>query len=102
MRPLYLVIPTYERVHRLEAGLHRLVHGLPGNNTRRLQFNSGARVGGDGTLSINRVAEGVDDTAEKAITDGHINDRASPLDDIAFLNFSVRYKKEQLATAFVL
>ena len=97
-----MISPTYERVHRLEAGLHRLVHGLPGDNARRLQLNSGTLGGVDGTGTVDRVTEGVDNTAEEAITDGDIDDRASPLDDIAFLDLSAQMKKELLVVSATL
>ena len=92
---------TYKRVDSLEASLHRLVHGFPRDNARRLQLNSGTLGGVDGTLTVDRVTERVDDAAEKFITDGHIDDRAGPLDDIAFLDLSTRCLNERLASAIV-
>ena len=65
------------------------MHRLSWDDTWGLKLNSLSRVGLDSTLAINWVTEGIDDTAEKAIADGHINDRASSLDDIAFLDLSV-------------
>jgi len=92
----------HERVDSLEASLHRLVHGFPRDNARRLQLNSGTLGGVDGTLTVDRVTERVDDAAEKFVTDGHIDDRAGPLDDIAFLDLSTRCKKKKrLVTAIV-
>jgi len=79
----------HERVDSLEASLHRLVHGFPRDNARRLQLNSGTLGGVNGTLTIDRVTEGINDAAEKFVTDGHIDDRAGPLDDIAFLDLSI-------------
>jgi len=43
----------------------------------------------DGTHSVDRVTEGVDDSAEQALADGNINDGSGSLDDITFLDFSV-------------
>lgn len=74
------------------------MHGLPWDNARRLQFDSGTGVFAEGTLAVDRVTEGVNDATEKAITDGHIDDRAGPLDDIALLDLSARFKKNQLVT----
>ena len=64
------------------------MHGLPGDNARGLQLDSGALVGEHGALSVDGVTEGVDDSAEHALADGHINDGSGSLDDIALLNLS--------------
>ena len=81
---------TYERVDRLEASLHRLVHGFSRDNAWCFQLDSGTFVGVDRALSVNGVAEGVHDSAEQALADGHIHDGAGSLHDIAFLDLSVR------------
>jgi hypothetical protein len=43
----------------------------------------------DGTHSVDRVTEGVDDSAEHALADGNIDNGSGSLDDITFLDFSV-------------
>ena len=84
---------TYEGIDGLKAGLHRLVHGLPGDNAWSLQFDSGTLVGHNGASSIDGVTERINDSAEHALTDGHIDDGSGSLDDIAFLDFSVQSQK---------
>jgi len=76
-------------VDGLETSLHGLVHRLAGNDTGGLHLDTGAALGGDGTLGVNGVAEGVHDTAEKLITDGHVDDGTGPLDDITLLDQGV-------------
>ena len=80
---------TYESVDGLEASLHGLVHGFSRDNAWCLQLDSGTLVSGDGALSVDGVTEGVHDSSEHGLTDGHINDRAGSLDDITFLDLSV-------------
>ena len=63
--------------------------GLSGNNARGLELDSLAHVTLDGTLAVNGVAEGVDNTSEHAFTDGDIHDRTSSLDNITFLDLSI-------------
>ena len=66
------------------------MHGFPGDDARGLQLDSGTLVGGDGALSIDGVSERVNDSSEHALADGNINDGASSLDDITFLDLSAR------------
>src|SRR3546814_20089537 len=40
----------------------------------------------DRVLAVDRVAEAVDDTAEKALADRHVDDGARALDGVAFLD----------------
>src|SRR3546814_2994204 len=40
----------------------------------------------DRALAVDRVAEAVDDTAEKALADRHVDDGARALDGVAFLD----------------
>jgi hypothetical protein len=83
-------ISTYKSIDTLETSLHRLVDRLPGDNTGSLKLNSLTFGGIDGTLSINRVTEGIDDSSEKGFTDWDIDNSSSSLDDITFLNFSIK------------
>src|SRR3546814_1467181 len=67
----------HERVERLETSLHRLVHRFPWDDARRLHFHALALGVFDRALAVDRVAEAVDDTAEKALADRHVeNGRA--------------------------
>ena len=77
------------RVDRLEAGRHRLVHRLARNDAGRLDVDAGALVGDDRALAVDRVAERVDDAAEQALADRHVDDRAGALDRLAFLDLAV-------------
>lgn len=79
---------TYECVHRLNAGLHRLVHRLSRDNAWGLKLNSLALGGNDGSKTVNGLSEWVKHTAEEAVTDGDVDDGASSLDNISFLNLS--------------
>jgi len=65
------------------------VDGLSGDNAGGLELDSLAEIALDGTVTIDGVAEGVDNTTEHALTDGDINDRTSSLDNITFLDLSI-------------
>src|SRR5690349_600716 len=56
-----------QRVERLEAGLHRLVHRLARYDAGRLHFDATAFRRLDGALAVDRVAESVDDAAEQTL-----------------------------------
>lgn len=84
---------TYEGIDGLESSLHRLVHGFSGDDAWGLQLDSGTLVSIDGTLAIDGVTEGVDDSTEQALADGNINDRAGSLDNITFLDLSAHVTK---------
>ena len=69
------------------------MHGFSGDNAWGLQLDSGTLVSADGTLAIDGVTEGVDDSTEHALTDGDINDGAGSLHDITFLDLSAHVTK---------
>ena len=46
-------------------------------------------VGLDRALAVDRVAERVDDAAEQALADRHVDDGAGALDGVAFLDLAV-------------
>ncbi len=79
-----------ERVERLEAGLHRLVHRLARDDARRLDLDAAALGELDRALAVDRVAERVDDAAEQALADRNVDDRAGALDGRAFPDLGVR------------
>lgn len=85
---------TYEGVDSLEASLHGLVHGLSWDNAGGLQLDSLVHVGHDGSLSVDSVTEGVDDTAEETLTDRDIDNGTGSLDDITFLDLSIVTKDD--------
>lgn len=81
---------TYESINRLQTSLHGLVHGFSGDNTWGLQLNSLTLIRFDGAMAINGFTKWVENTSEESFTNGDIDDGTSSLDDIAFLNFSIK------------
>ena len=72
-----LALTTTDRRHRvdgLDAGLQRLVHRLAADDAGRLDLHAAVLHVGERTLAVHRDAEGVDDAAEQAVTDGHRQD----------------------------
>merc|ERR1719384_119770 len=76
----------HKGVNSLDAGLHRLRHGLPGDDAGSLQADTEPLAGAKGTLAINGVAKGINDPAETLHADGDVDDGTSPLDNIALLD----------------
>ena len=60
-------------VDGLETSLHGLVDGVTGENTGGLLLGTTLLSGLDGTLAVDGVAEGVNDTAEKSLADGDVD-----------------------------
>ena len=60
-------------VDGLETGLDRLVHGAAGQDTWSLDLSTAALSGLDWALAIDWVAESIDDTAEKTLTDTNVD-----------------------------
>ena len=79
----------HQRVDRLEAGLHRLVHRFARNDARRLDLDAAAGDVGQRALAVDRIAERVDDAAEQAAADRHVDDGAGALDGVAFADAAV-------------
>ena len=86
----------HERVDRLETSLHRFVHGFSRNNTWGFQLDSSTFVSDDRASAINGVTKRVNNSAEHTLSNGDINDRSCSLDNITFLDFSVKSNKERL------
>src|SRR5690606_8216251 len=78
-----------QRVNGLEAGGHRLMHRLAGNDARRLDVRDAAFGRLDRALAIDRIAERVDDAAQQALAHRAVHDRARALDGIAFPDLTV-------------
>lgn len=93
---------TYKSVDGLEASLHGLVYRFSRDNAWCFQLDSGTLVSNHGALSVDGVAEGVDNSSKHAITDGHIDDRSGSLDDIAFLDLSARQGKIRTEQSWLL
>ena len=71
-------------VDGLQAGLHRLVHGLPRNDARRLHVHP-ATLGHvlDRALAIDGLAQGVDDPAQQAPAHRNVHDLGEAADFVA-------------------
>lgn len=52
-----------------------------------------SHVGLDGSLAVDGVTEGVNDSAEHALTDGDIHDGTGSLDNITLLDLSIIKKR---------
>src|SRR5690606_10690747 len=78
-----------QRVDRLEAGGHRLVHRLPRDDAGRFDVDAATLIGLDRTLAVDRIAESVHDAAEQRRTDRHVDDGAGTLDRVAFLDVAI-------------
>ncbi|EAV43677.1 hypothetical protein SIAM614_03331 [Stappia aggregata IAM 12614] len=76
-------------VDGFQAGGHRLVHGLARQNAGCLDVHAALFGGLDRAFAVDRVAERVDDAAQKALADWHFHDGAGPLDGVAFFNVTV-------------
>merc|ERR1719209_522995 len=76
----------HKGVNSLDASLHRLGHGLPGDDARGLQANTEPLAGSKGTLAINRVAQGINNPAETLHANGNVDNGTGPLHDIALLD----------------
>ena len=74
------------RVDRLEAGLQRLLHGLPLDDAGRLELERAALRRLDRAEPVERVPERVDDAAEQARADRHAHDLAGATDRLALLH----------------
>jgi hypothetical protein len=64
----------HERVDGLEAGLHWLMHGLSGDDSRSLELDSLPLLGKNGALSIDGVTESVKNSAEHFLSNWNIDD----------------------------
>jgi hypothetical protein len=60
-------------VDGLETSLYGLVDGVTGKNTGGLLLGTTLLSGLDGTLAVDGVAEGVNDTAEEGLADGNVD-----------------------------
>jgi hypothetical protein len=60
-------------VDGLETSLYGLVDGTAGQDTGSLELSTALLGGLDGTLSIDGVAESVNDTSEKSLADGDVD-----------------------------
>jgi hypothetical protein len=80
-------------VDGLETGLYGLVDGAAGQNTGGLELSTAALSGLEGTLSIDGVTESVNDTSEKSLADGNVDNLSGTLDGLTLLDETVRTEK---------
>src|SRR5712691_11624461 len=78
-----------QRVDRLQARGHRLVHRLARDDAGRLDVDAAALARLDRAAAVERIAERVDHAAEQALADRHVYDGAGALDGLAFLDLAV-------------
>ena len=74
------------RVDRLDAGEHRLLHGLALDHPRGLELGRPSLRGVDVALAVERAAERVDDAPEQLLAHGHLQQAAGALDLVALLD----------------
>jgi hypothetical protein len=65
------------------------VDRLARNDTRSLDLSTRAKLGVDGTLTIDGLTKTIDDTAKKLRSDRNIDDSTSALDGVTFQDRSV-------------
>jgi hypothetical protein len=91
-----LTLTTSDRNHgvdRLETSLYGLVDGLAGQDTGGLELSTATLGGLEGTLSIDGVTESVNDTSEKSLADGNVDNLSGTLDGLTLLDETVRTEK---------
>jgi hypothetical protein len=64
----------------LDASHHGPVHGMTGENSRSLQRSTTTLSSLDGTLSVHRIAESVNNTTKKGRTNWNIDNLTGTLD----------------------
>lgn len=74
----------------LKTGLHGLVDGGSGENTGGLNLGSDSELSLDGSLTIDGVTEGIDDSTEKGGSDGDVDNGTGSLDGLTLLDESIR------------
>ena len=89
-------LATADRDHGvdgLDTGLHGLFHGLAVNHAGGDAFKRQSERGVDGAFTVDRLAEGIDDTADQSLANGHGHDLAGAANRVAFLQTSVVAKQ---------
>ena len=80
-------------VDRLETSLYGLVDGTAGQDTGGLELGTAALSGLEGTLSIDGVTESINDTSEKSLANGNVDNLSGTLDGLAFLDQTIGTEK---------
>src|SRR5579862_1433271 len=84
-----LALPAADGNHGVDglpARLERLGHRLAFHDVERAAFDVPEFLGGDRSLAVQGLAEGVHDAAQHFRADGHLDDLSGALGDIAFLD----------------
>ena len=76
-------------VDGLDTSHHGLVDRATGKDTRGLELSTTTLGGLDGTLAVNGVTEGVDNTAKQLGADRDIDNLAGTLDSVALLDETI-------------
>ncbi len=79
-------------VNGLEAGHHRLMHRFTRHDAGGLHVHTAGFGRFDRTFTINRVAKAINDTAQQALANACLDNRACPLDRITFTDITVGTK----------
>jgi hypothetical protein len=87
-------------VDGLQTGRHGLAHRLPVDDARRNTFQRDELVGGDGSLAVNRQAEGIHHAPNHGVADRDAHDAAGALDLVAFLDLGVFTKQHHAHLVF--
>lgn len=82
-------------MNRMESS-YRIVREcpLPRNNTRSFGSDTESQLVVQRAFTIDGVSQSIDDTAQKLITDGNVDDSTGTLDDVALHNVSVVTKDD--------
>ncbi|CDN44416.1 hypothetical protein BN871_EV_00020 [Paenibacillus sp. P22] len=79
-------------VDRLDARLHRLEYGFTGHDARCRRFDRTASRRRDRTVAVKRLAQSVDNAAQKSVAYRNFHDAARTLHLVAFTDVRVRSK----------
>merc|ERR1719468_400394 len=75
-----------KRVNSLDTSLHRLSDGLSGDNTGGLETDTELVLSYKRALAVNGGSQSVNNTAQQLSSDRNVDNSASTLDNIAFLD----------------
>lgn len=77
-----------ETIDGLQTSLHRFTDGLSGDDARCLDLDSLSFTGLNGSVTIDRVSQGIEDSTQHFFSDRDIDDGTCSGDSISFLDFS--------------